>query len=350
MKQFKLLILLITPIFSYGQYKSSYLREIFFGRLPSARAEAMGKSYTSIDGDLTSVYFNPAGISTITGLEIIGSYTPPPYYLGTDSYYRFFAAGYKINRYLQVSVSQFHFNYGKIPIQAIKTTPYTEKNTLTIASEPLHNLNIGLNTNYLISQFGTGEPGSSMFFDFGIIKKIKFLQSETTNHSINIGASISNFNFAKVTYESHYKEVLPVTSRFGINYQFHLNKNIIIDTLETFQFLVQGEYQNVLNSDYETAYRTGVELMLLEMLSIRAGYYMETLYDYGYPSINFDRINDFTYGFGLQIPLHKVTKIPLKINFDYTSLPQPPYSTNSNQFGNFTTYNLRLNWIFKKSK
>jgi hypothetical protein len=44
-------IFLLIPIIYFGQYYGGFLPQFFFGRLPSARAEAMGKSYAFVDGD-----------------------------------------------------------------------------------------------------------------------------------------------------------------------------------------------------------------------------------------------------------------------------------------------------------
>ncbi|TAE79387.1 MAG: hypothetical protein EAY81_11310 [Bacteroidetes bacterium] len=334
-----------VPTLSFGQYNYGFLKEHFFSRQPSTRAEAMGRAYASVDGDLTTVYFNPAGIATIKGIEINGAYTPPGYYY-TEGYYRFFAAGYRINKYLQTAYSQFHFDLGKTKVVGGNITAYSQRNTLTISSEPIKNLSIGLNTNYFIWQPGVGKTGTSIYLDFGAIKKFQFLQKETSAHSVSIGASIANFNNSKVSFSNNNND-LPVTARLGANYQFYLDKHILIDTLKTFCLLFQGEYQELLNSNYETAIRTGGEIMLLEILSIRAGYYKEKGYNYGLPSVNNDQISALTYGFGLQIPLNKLTKVPLNIKFDYTSLPQSNSSKVPFDYDNFTTYNLRLNWMLK---
>ena len=76
----------------------------------------------------------------------------------------------------------------------------------------------------------------------------------------------------------------------------------------------------------------------------------EKVDNYGLPSVNSSQISALTYGVGLQIPLNKLTKVPLNIKFDYTSLPQSNYSKVSYNWDNFTTYNLRLNWMLKTKK
>lgn len=358
MKQLTIFLLITVPTLSFGQYEYNFLKEHFFGRLPSARAEAMGRSYASIDGDMTTAFFNPAGVATIKGLEVNGSLASPLYLL-KKAKYDFASVGYKMNDRLIIGLNRNHFSFGEkmnyidINGNIVGTnTPYETNYCLTIASQPIKNLFLGLNTNYFIWQ-PMDKRATTLHFDFGVIKKFQFKQKETISHSANLGASIVNFNYGKITLDymgSKIKEDLPVIGRFGANYQFNLDKHLLVDTLKTLVFLIQGEYQDVFNCEYESAIRTGAELTILDILSIRAGYYKETTYDYGIPSVNYDHISSLTYGIGLQIPLYKLTKIPLNINFDYTSLPQPLYSTNYSSMGNFTTYNLRLNWIFKDKK
>ncbi|MHB1279594.1 MAG: PorV/PorQ family protein, partial [Bacteroidia bacterium] len=336
MKRLALFLLLIIPTFSSGQYGYDFLNEYFFARQPSARAEAMGRSYVSIDGDLSTAFFNPAGVATIQGLELSGSYASP-YYSAKDANYGFVSVGYTFNDYLTIAVNRNQFSFGKDLIftddqgNILGTyRPYETNYCLTIASQPIKNLFLGLNTNYFIWR-PLDKQTAALYFDFGAIKKFEFAQKAASGHSVNLGASIVNFNYGKITLDvgNTRPQSLPVITRFGANYQFTLNKHFLIDTLKTFKFLVQGEFQDVLNSGVETAFRTGGEITLLEILSIRAGYYKETKSDYAHPDINYGEISALTYGFGLQIPFYKLTKVPLNINFDYTSLPQPLYSTIS---------------------
>ncbi|HCS19287.1 MAG TPA: hypothetical protein DIW47_01785 [Bacteroidetes bacterium] len=317
----------------------------------------MGRSYASIDGDLTTAFYNPAGVASIQGLELSGSYSSP-YYLAKDANYGFVSVCYTFNDYLVIGLNRNQFSFGKNIIftddqgNTLPYSPYETNYCLTIASQPIKNLYLGLNTNCLIWQ-PLDRKATAFYFDFGVIKKFSFAQKVASGHSVNLGASIVNFNYGKITLDNNGKKlphVLPVITRLGANYQFTLDKHWLIDTLKTFNFLIQGEFQDVLNSGYETALRTGGEITFLEILSIRAGYYKETIDDYGNPAFNKGEIKALTYGFGLQIPLFKLTNIPLNINFDYTSLPQPDHTTAYYNFGNFTTYNLRLNWIFKDKK
>ena len=357
MKKSIVISVLVIPLLSFGQYEYGFLQESFFGRQPSARAESLGKGYSSIDGDLSTIFYNPAGTATLQGIEINTSFASP-YYLLEKAKYSVLSAGYNINKNLTIGISRNHFTTGQeINITDSVGNPIASGNTptnsfysLNISSQPIKNLFIGANTNYLIWK-PIDESATSLYFDFGIIKKFQFGQKKSINHFVNIGASISNLNFAKIKLDfngNKFEGDLPVITRYGANYQFYLNKKWIFDTLNTFRLLLQADYQLLLNSDYHNGFHTGAELMFLEILSLRIGYYKENEYDYDLPSANENEISDITYGFGLQIPLNKLTKIPLNINFDYTSLPQTSYSKTQTSWENFSTYTLRINWIMKK--
>lgn len=338
------ILLSASTVTSFGQYEPGYLPEFFFGRQPNARAEAMGKGYTSIDGDLGSIYFNPAGIATIKRIEINTSYTPPEFYT-TKGYYTFYGLSYKVHKYLQIALSQFQFNLGKTQVANANKTPYTEKITLTISSEPIKNLLIGLNTNYFIEQPGIDKTSKTLFFDFGVIKKISITSQNRNRQMLNFGASISNVNYATTTATFNNitdKYRLPVITRYGASYVSDFGKIYLFDSVSLVKILVQSEYQVLLNSTYRSGIKFGAEITLLNMLSLRAGWYKEKVYDFGFPNDNKDNIAAFTYGAGVHIPLHLFTKLPIDIQFDFTSLPQVSYSKTYTNWNNFKTYGLRL--------
>jgi len=192
MKKLLTIFFLGNSLISFGQYEAGSWPEFFFGRQPSARAEAMGKGYASIDGDLASIHFNPAGIATINKLELNTSYTPPGYY-STKGYYTFYGLGLRQSKYLQLALSQFHFDFGKTQILNANKTPFTERNTLTISSEPIKNLLVGINANYFVWQPGIDNLSTTVYFDFGLIKKFNLLHGNIPQ-SLSLGSSISNLN------------------------------------------------------------------------------------------------------------------------------------------------------------
>ncbi len=359
------------PVFSTGQTvtitttnppidNSAWCNWVYFGRQPSARAEAMGRGYSTIDGDLSTVFFNPAGTATIKGLEFSSSFASP-YYLINKGLYTFYSTGYKINDYLVAGLSYNHFSYGESitftdqngnSIQSV--TPSSTIFCLTLSSQPFKNLYIGFNANYFDfnKMYPTSTTNDPIYFDFGIIKKIQFLLTAEYSHSINIGASIQNFNNSKLlvnTMGNNGTLEIPVIFKYGLNYQLVLNKHIVIKKLQTINILLQYEGQKLFNSQYHSASRTGVEINILELFAIRAGHYSEKIDDDGNPSNKYE-ISSFTYGIGMQLPFYKLGKIPLNFCFDYTSLPQPVGNSIYTNFGNFHVLNFRLNWIVDSKK
>jgi len=104
---------ILLPLISFGQYGDRFEPQFFLARQPSAPAEAMGKAYVSLDGDLGSIFFNPAGIATIEKIQLYTSHTPPPAYFAIKGLYLFNAFSYKIKPYFNVALSSFRFNVGK---------------------------------------------------------------------------------------------------------------------------------------------------------------------------------------------------------------------------------------------
>jgi hypothetical protein len=108
--------------------------------------------------------------------------------------------------------------------------------------------------------------------------------------------------------------------------------------------LFQSEFQMLLNSKYRSGIKLGMETTILNRFSIRAGWYNEKVDNFGFPAENKNQIKDFTYGLGLQMPLSSFTKIPINIQFDYTSLPQVSYSKTRTEWNNFRTFSLSINY------
>ena len=368
MKKFFISILIVIPTFSFGQYDGSTLYGHFFGRTPSARAEALGKSYCSIENDLASYFFNPAGIANINGIEMNGTMCNPNYPFFHKARYYFTSVGYKFNHFLTIGISRNRFTYneeiefdtssyvGTSPTVFFK--PYSTNLTLTISSQPIKNIFIGINSNYYTEHI-LFKTFNTYYFDFGLIKKFQLVKNNTNEHSIYFGASITNFNNSKIKYNYNNIEStndLPVITRYGINYQLSLNKPLLNDSLKTLQFIILGEYQKLFNYDYLCGLHAGAEIRFLELFCFRAGYYNENIDTRNYTSdVMKSKVDIFTYGFGFQIPIYKLTKIPLNINFDYTTAPKTNYFKDdpfifidASGTKKFTTYNIRINLVLKR--
>ena len=203
----------------------------------------------------------------------------------------------------------------------------------------------------LFNSFSSSNYKKIFYLDFGIIKEFNLLKNKIQQHSLNIGASIINLNYSKLRNEnnsSNYTESLPVINRYGINYDFVLSKNWLIDSLNIFKISAIADYSFLLNSKYYSGYNVGCQLEIFDFLSARIGYYSRSNDTEQYLQI-LKRKNALTYGFGLSLPIYKLTKIPLQVNFDYCNLPQDNSSTSPTNF-NFPNYNCftgSIKWILK---
>lgn len=350
MKKFILFAVFSVPILGYSQYHYGFLKEHFFARQQNARSEAMGRSYTAMHGDLQTVYANPAGLATLRGIELSGSVTPPTYYFTTGNYHTL-ALGFGINRYVQIALSQFQFNGGTSELPGFVAMPFSKRTTLTVSSQPFNNWHVGLNIHRLVFQHEWLPEANTLYVDLGLQKRWKWAGKRLWSQEFVAGGSVSNASGSHLDLiQNNHSEPndLPVIAKAAFMYKYGRNLGWGSDSLQTFAFLIHTEYQDILNGAYENALRAGTELTLLDMLMLRAGYYFETQYDYGYPQFNVSKLEGITYGLGVKLPLHQLTGIPFSAQLDYCSLPQPSFSKISvTQVQDFTTWNLKLNWYFR---
>ncbi len=356
MKRTSLILFIAVPLIAFSQSEFMYVHDIFFGRQPTARAEALGGSLTTLDGDLACSYYNPAASSSIHGLQVVGSLSSP-YFLMDDARYDYLGAGFKVNRLLTIGLTRYHFSFGDFYLVdqdgnliGEKVKPRDAIYTLNLSSEPIKNLFVGINLNYQDWDF-VQLKDQSLFADFGFIKKFVISKSMNKNQSMNVGAGITNFTFSKLKPELHdvtYEYKLPAIARFGVNYNYGTGSRAEPDSLEMFKIKVLADYNTVLNSAYLTSFRTGTELNFFEFALIRMGYYYQFINDQNKPEYNKDHLSQFTWGLGIQIPLYKLTEIPLQFTFDYTSLPQISYVKDPADYDNFTTWSAGITWIMNR--
>ncbi|MEO8664114.1 MAG: PorV/PorQ family protein [Ignavibacteria bacterium] len=351
------LILFISCSRSYSQTYNYEFDEFFFGRQPSARSEALGRSFVSIVGDANSYYYNPAGLAGLHGLNLSGTYADP-YYLATDASYNFLSASYRIGNYGVVGISRDYLKLADVQVTNEFGVPTGKEYTLSlrnlrlsIASEVIKNLYAGVNLNFFRSYdftsfniAGDGQPENIFYADLGVIKSLNF-DGKNLKHTVNFGSSIININSGGGNGD--YLQ-LPVIFRIGAAYNLIIDNKEIIPNLKNYNFLLTSEYQKLFNSDHYDGIKTGLEFTLLELLSLRTGYYFQDIRKDNCENCK-KELNEFTFGFGVNVPIQKLSKsnIPLNIMFDYTALEQPSHVTDIKNWSDFHVYNLRLNWLFK---
>lgn len=317
--------------------------EFYLGRQPSARAEAMGRGMSAVTGDALSYYFNPAGTASLKGLNVNASFAGPFYLLDKGSY-NFIGASYKIEEYGNVGFNRDYFTYGEEVVitnefgdQTGSYTPHLSNYRLNLSSEVMENFFVGANLNLLQPRYTSGvltvgnERGSEQkdvfYFDLGVIKSFG-IKKKSMDHKFNIATSMMNVNFAEyAAADSDQGDPLPVILRIGAAYDLSIDDKSISPKLKSYNFLVNAEYEDLLNSKYYSAIRGGLEFTFLEILSLRGGYYTQDLNDHGSVN-NKDKVSEFTYGIGVNIPVRQLTdsRTPLEVKFDFTTLKQPSFT------------------------
>ncbi|MBK8552482.1 MAG: PorV/PorQ family protein [Ignavibacteria bacterium] len=358
------ILLTCTSYEAFAQTYNAAFYELFFGRQPSARAEAMGRSLATITGDPVSYYYNPAGMASLKGLNLNAGFAGP-YYLLDDAYYDYFGGSYNIKKYGTVGLSSDYFNWG-IDVNPVSEfgdptgesyEPHVTNYRMTLASEVIKDFFVGVNLNLLSPDQITdsytvgnekGEDKDVFYFDLGVIKSFN-IQSGKLNHKINMGSSLINVNSAKYSgVDEAQADRLPVIFRLGASYDLLIDDKSISSKLKSYNILANLEYEDLFNSKYYGGVHTGLEFTFLEILSLRGGYYSQKLNDYGYSENYKDNLSEFTYGFGLNVPVMQLSdsKVPLQIKLDFVSLKQPTYITTTDDWENFHVYTVIINWIF----
>ncbi len=354
---FPLIICSLFKLLPAGDYIGD-LEYYYFTRQPSARAEAMGRSSVASESEAFSCLYNPALISLNKGLCLSGSYASP-YGLLEDAVFSFLGITYTTEDYGSFGIGRYEFDDGFEGIAtdengniigSFESTEYIY--TLTYAYQFPLNYIIGINlSNYYHKQSiplmvgsETNDGISTAFpVDVGILKRIPIDEDKDISHQITFGASL--FNILGTTIKgSDRSDPLPQIFHLGVAYKLQLGQ-LTPQKLRPYQLYTQIEYQDVFNSDFYTGFKLGGEVALYEMLYFRLGYYTQTQNDYGIPG-NRDSIEDFTYGFGLVMPINALFgfKFIENIKFDMLVLDQDADNSPFGEIKDYSNYNLTINF------
>ncbi len=341
----RIIILLLFAIVNNinPQTYNDFAPEIFFGRLPSAKSESMGRVLTLNYDPYFVSQSNPASLTSLTGISTFYSNSLPFYGL-TNATYNFVGLSYVHTAYGGIAFNYLCFNFGSeifgLPFQ----NPFIEKKylyTLTYAYNIKNWFSIGLSANLYVDDFGMSKSYSDSFFELGLIRDFSLVQNSEVKDKITVGTQLKNiFNQSFSAIDEAQADVFPSIFRFGISNSIEFKDLEIFEKDYFIGFTLGFEYQDLLNSDKRTAYKVGGELALVNFIFLRSGYYSET------PTISEGKLTDFTYGFGVKLDFEKYisNNFPLIILFDFVSLEQPNYGSAPINWENFTTFSLAANY------
>lgn len=340
-----------------GQFKyisPSHFHGLFNGHLTSARAQGMGYTTVTTEGIATSFY-NPAAISPgNTRLDVSVNYAKGhPYH--PDSYYSFAGAAFRPLPRLTIGASRFSWIDPKPywTAQIGGTNFDTDRSelhaySLLAAYRLLEGLHIGVSAN-MIRQLAIEDTvtlresifNAGLIYDrpVNLIKHDK-IENQTVRFAVSLANALMN---AKV--EQRHKDNLnyrdmPIIARAGAAYSFSIpmsaaftaGKKFFAESPEILDLSVRLQYQNFLkhkdhifnDHKYSTAVGVGAEAWFMKLLSLRMGYYGESRSDSGSPGdivVTNARKHGFTWGFGANIPLQRLTdgKVPVDVEANFVT-------------------------------
>jgi len=358
MKTSTLLLQLFTVTISFAQPAgpdpcADFYKPIADARSTDARSEAMGLTNVSSWDNINTSFYNPAGLSTIEGIQASGTYASAYYNYDSASYTYFGIAG-KINRYLNFKLSRFTFDANEE--FTIFGTDYDKKFTFTtfgFAAEPIKNWHIGTNLKLLETQWIVGEVNRSLMADIGLLGRIELVDER---HVLKPGVSLSNFTATSPAIDTDSK--YPIFARLGVSYEYTSTNWMVFDTLPAVTAIVQLDYEDDFTTYYRRAFKAGLEFGLAKILYLRAGYYYQTANEHWcspYGDLFYSPnayIAAFTYGIGLEAPLHQITKLPLRLKINYARMMEPELydedviSSTIYDSDIFQSLTVRLDWKF----
>ena len=347
MKKIIVLFLFVLSNSIFAQDYNDFAREIFFGRLPSAKTEAMGRILTLNFDPYFVSQSNPANLANTKGVAVFYS-NSSPFYGYSDATYNYTGVSYNNPTIGALAFNLLLFNSGPtifIPQWGEPfTNPFKEKRylyTLTYSYKIQSWFSFGINANLFVADFGTDQTFSDIFFEIGLSRSFGLVQNSELKDELTIAAQLKNiFNQSFSAVDQAQSDAFPSIFRIGVSNLFEYTDSDVFEKAYLFGFTIGLEYQDLLNSDKRTAYKAGVELSFLDIIFLRSGYYNETTYS------SEGELEDFTYGFGLKLDFEKyiTNNFPLVLVFDFVSLEQPSYVTDFSSLDNFTTFTLIANY------
>ena len=361
-----LILICLTNLYSQT-YQGAY-DYMFLTKQVDAQSEAMGQGHVAMYGSSYSAFYNPASSAFSNGLNTeISHLEPNEAYYNNKAYFDSYSASYNFGQYGAASFNEVLYNQNKAdytyqtkaPYNKLTYTPKSKFFVFNYSYMITDDFSAGLNVDYFWCDKGYTEYSAAQL-DLGLMKKFH-LKSSTANHNFYLGLSCSNITNTKLSssenlpsyYTSDYQQILPSIMRVGGSYEFE--PDIKIADFSLLKTIFALDYKDVLNYKYGTAIQLGTEFTFVEILKIRAGFYSQSL-NTDISSGAKEKINEFTYGFGINIPISKFYdfSMPVSLQFDFARIAQPRYydsyltfySDQSvyNVFGvKYSVYSLKLN-------
>jgi hypothetical protein len=330
MKKILLTLFLLCAVLGNAQNKKLAQTGMkFLNVATDPRAVSMGEALTSVEGNSSSLFFNPAGMARMTP-AVQASFGSTQWIAGIDHMYGSAAVTTPNNDYGVFGVTVQTVDYGEIirTIRASNAEGYMDVGTfspvafsagLGYARSLSDRFSIGARVAYNFQDLGEGistttvgtnNPVASqnkvevLSFDFGMLYK-------TGLKSLNFAVTIKNFSKEIKFQRENFQ--LPLTFRIGMSMNV---MDLVSESDDADPLLVSVDAIN--SRDFPETVNMGAEYVFMKTFALRAGY-----------MIGYDE-KGFTAGIGVQ---QTIEGIGLGVDYAYS-----PFGV----FGNVNRFALQV--------
>lgn len=316
----------------------------FFYHEPSALVEGTGKIYLSNNKDAFGSIYNPAHSSLSDNIRV--SYTNTQRTLANDNiFYNTFGIDLPIKGIGTFSLVRQYSDYNQFNLAPPLVSKYICAASFDInySRELSKGLFAGIGINYFRAKelpIYFGYPQSAYYLlNLGVTYKYSLTTTEFYSHYAIVDASVMNIPISTPKEEklqflfegsriTEPKFSLPQMDHISLGYVSKYRGARILKGMDDLQTDIQVEYSDLVNSSSYNSIKLGAEIKILEILSLRAGYY-------NFRGDNF-AIEEMTYGIGLSLPLKVISGIPWILDFDYVNLRNPYFFSGMDYLDSFS--------------
>ena len=245
-----------------------------------ARANGMAGAYTATTNDLTSLYWNPAGLADVKAMS--GDFHYTQWFAGFS--HSFAAMSMPIGETFTVAASLMSFDSDRIPVTTMSQPEGTG------SSYVVSDMSVGLSfSGYLTEQFSFGVTGKYVTNSFSSLNSSGFAfdigtMYETGIQGIKLGFAIFNLG-TEMKYEGQdlkstkkyieelraaYWDVSFLANSYQMPMIFRAGITSDIIEVEEHKLIVSGDFITL--SDTPEQFAVGTEYTWNKILSLRAGY------------------------------------------------------------------------------
>lgn len=264
---------LIFLIIIFTQFLFSAFDRLGIG----ARAKGMGEAFCAVSDDASSIYWNPAGLTSINKPSLFVSYEDL-FNLGLIDYYYI--------GYVAPNIGDGNVAFGFLRLNPkLDFLNYSENTFIFSYARRFfkHKISFGCNVKYCVANYSEDQRGSTFGIDIGLKYKVK-------KYNLDLGLLLQDILTTNIRWSTGSKDEIEPNARIGLKYKFISFDidNILKD--KTFHIGCEQRVYNVLYL------RTGAFSLPKDLWCYTIGFsikFKKVIFDYGcklHPDLGYNNI------------------------------------------------------------